>query len=282
MMQPKFKLESATARLQGGRPYQADTFDVYDDLFDKERYAMYSVFDGHVTSKYADYASKTLPQIISESLEFAKGNYKTALAEAFLIEDGALKRDESSDKGGTTATVALVTPDRLYVANVGNSRCIMGRQFLNDYETLRCTKDHLVKDPCEFQRIQKSGGVVVAGRVASEEYSVAVSHALGDFDLKEPETKSDLISAIPFVSDFHLSRRVQFLVLATDGLWERMTDNEVLDYILRRKEKGQTLQQITEALAKRAASQPNSDNVTIILVWFHYLKNTCQKENESE
>lgn len=55
---------------------------------------------------------------------------------------------------GSTAVVALIVEKMLYVANLGDSRCLLMR----DDECIELTKDHL---PCnELARIRYAGGYV--------------------------------------------------------------------------------------------------------------------------
>ncbi len=63
---------------------------------------------------------------------------------------------------GCTAVVALIHGDDLYVANAGDSRCVVSKNGV----AVDMSEDHKPEDPAEFERITKAGGKVTAdGRV---------------------------------------------------------------------------------------------------------------------
>ncbi|GFT10982.1 probable protein phosphatase CG10417, partial [Nephila pilipes] len=57
---------------------------------------------------------------------------------------------------GSTATVAVVSGSRIYVANVGDSRCVLSRNG----QAIDMSVDHKPDDPGEFFRIVNAGGSV--------------------------------------------------------------------------------------------------------------------------
>ena len=83
-------------------------------------------------------------------------------------------------QAGCTATVALITPIEIYVANAGDSRTVMSEKG----NTVELSKDHKPDLPQERSRIIKAGGEVADGRVNG---MLALSRAIGDFDYK-PKT----------------------------------------------------------------------------------------------
>jgi serine/threonine protein phosphatase PrpC len=95
-------------------------------------------------------------------------------------------------------------------------------------------------DQAERQRIQEAGGTVLIQRVNG---SLAVSRALGDFEYKNnPNRRPDqqLVSPEPEVTYYTHSaatkpdEQISFIVLACDGIWDVMTNEELATYILGR------------------------------------------------
>lgn len=80
-------------------------------------------------------------------------------------------------QAGTTATVMLVTKDKLYYANCGDSRTILVRNGVAE----EITKDHKPQDPEEEKRIKNAGGFVADNRVDG---TLGVARALGDWQYK--------------------------------------------------------------------------------------------------
>jgi protein phosphatase 1B len=107
-----------------------------------------------------------------------------------------------------------------------------------DGRILLATKDHKPSDQAERQRIQEAGGTVLIQRVNG---SLAVSRALGDFEYKNnPNRRPDqqLVSPEPEVTYFPRSNKqdeqIAFIVLACDGIWDVITNEELAAYILGR------------------------------------------------
>merc|ERR1740117_1887397 len=87
----------------------------------------------------------------------------------------------STEQAGCTATVALVTPTHIIVANVGDSRCVLSTAT----QVSALTEDHKPQMPAERARIEAAGGTVVNSRGTFRVNGIlAVSRALGDFSLK--------------------------------------------------------------------------------------------------
>lgn len=84
----------------------------------------------------------------------------------------------------------------------------------------------------ERERIVKAGGSVMAQRVNG---SLAVSRALGDYEYKNAEGRGpceQVVSPEPeiFVRDRDDSLD-EFLVLACDGIWDVMSNDDLCQYI---------------------------------------------------
>ena len=139
---------------------------------------------------------------------------------------------------GSTACVAMVgETGEVVVGNVGDSRAVLCRGG----RAVRLTTDHKPELPEEKRRVELAGGVVRplqmpwAGwnvdvgpmRVftADGQGGLAMSRALGDARLKlAPHVRRALVSAAPDVRVRLLAGDDTFMVLASDGLWDVVTD----------------------------------------------------------
>ena len=131
------------------------------------------------------------------------------------------------DKSGSTAVCALVSTSHVFLANCGDSRAVISRAGT----ALVATYDHKPVNPIEKERIQKAGGSVMIQRVNG---SLAVSRALGDFEYKQVEGMGpceQLVSPEPEITVHERDESDEFLVLACDGIWDVMNNNELCDYI---------------------------------------------------
>ena len=82
---------------------------------------------------------------------------------------------------GCTAVSAIVTPDRIYVGNSGDSRAIVGLREGSSIKGLQLSEDHKPDNIEEKQRIEKAGGFVEEGRVKGV---LNLSRSLGDLEYK--------------------------------------------------------------------------------------------------
>jgi len=176
-----------------------------------------------------------------------------------------------------TATVALFVGSTLYLANVGDSRAVLaevvtvpnaapGAAPQLHAQALRMSIEHKPGNGGEGQRLSEADAKVKKGRVIAGSHSVNMSRALGDFDFKQPanEAPADWISPAPHVTRIELTPAHQFLVLASDGLWDFFDDTEVVNIIATNRSRGASVQRITEALVENISQAPGSDNVTVI------------------
>lgn len=155
--------------------------------------------------------------------------------------------DEPGKDSGCTAVSALLHGTDLYVANAGDSRCVVCR----DGKAVEMSFDHKPEDEIEFERIRKAGGRVSAdGRVNG---GLNLSRAIGDHGYKmnkELKPEEQMISAMPDIKKLTLSGQDEFMVLACDGIWNFMTNEEVVQFVKQHLSAGKLkLSQICEEVS---------------------------------
>jgi protein phosphatase 1L len=162
--------------------------------------------------------------------------------------------------GGATALVTLILKDKIYIANAGDSRAVL----LRDENTLRITTDHKPDIPEEEERIIKSGGMVTKvsnkqGKTISRVNGMlAVSRALGDVFLQP------FVSAEPQIHQIDLSENNRVIILACDGLWDVVNDDEAT--ALAMEEDSPEYSAIK--LRDTALSKGSADNISVIVIRF--------------
>jgi protein phosphatase 1G len=148
---------------------------------------------------------------------------------------------------GCTAVVALLAGRNLYVANAGDSRCVVCRGG----KVVEMSFDHKPEDEIEFQRIRKAGGrVTLDGRVNG---GLNLSRAIGDHGYKmnhELAPDAQMISAMPDLKVIELEPEDDFMVLACDGIWNYMSNEEVVGFVKQRIDAAKsTLAEICEEVS---------------------------------
>ena len=133
---------------------------------------------------------------------------------------------------GSTACVLLVQGHKLITANAGNSRAILVDR---NRKVRELTEDHTPEVPAERRRIEQAGGRVAMKRtnfkkeaslhvqLSNKEKTVmGVTRSIGDFTARKIGVTSD-----PEIKHHNLEEDDQILILASDGIWEHMTVQNV-------------------------------------------------------
>jgi len=225
-----------------------------------ENVSWFAVFDGHAGSRVSAHCSDHLLDCISSVEDFKDSLRKEhTLGEEELLEkvkagilNGFLELDEKlrkipevangEDKSGTTAVCALITEKYVLFSNCGDSRGVLSGE---GSKPVLATLDHKPSNPPERERIQNAGGSVMIQRVNG---SLAVSRALGDFEYKNVDGKGpteQLVSPEPeFYYKVREPEKDEFLVLACDGVWDVMTNEDICSFIAARMRVTDDLEQI--------------------------------------
>lgn len=180
--------------------------------------------------------------------------------------------EEPGKDSGCTAVVALLVGRDLYVANAGDSRCVVCRNG----KAIEMSFDHKPEDEEESERIYQAGGkVTLDGRVNG---GLNLSRAIGDHAYKmnkDLPAEKQMISALPDVRKLIISPGDEFMILACDGIWNFMSSDEVVEFVKKRLDDGQaTLSKICEELFEKCLA-PNTlgdgtgcDNMTAMIIQF--------------
>jgi protein phosphatase 2C family protein 2/3 len=242
----------------------------------------FGVLDGHGGSAVAEYCADRLPRIIASQ---PSGNIQNALTSAFHAVDQRVKSEGSVDSfsQGCTAVVALVNPERIVVANAGDSRAVLCRGGW----PVALSQDHKPHLRSEVDRIKRAGGYVVhmdndlgGPRVMGD---LNLSRSLGDHRHKTDDTlppKNQIITAEPDVRTFLRQPNDEFMIIACDGVWDVLSNDDVCQFIRQRlvqqfANAAVPLSKILEDLLDQCVSPDlnrtmgrGGDNMTAVLVAF--------------
>ncbi|KAF5360471.1 hypothetical protein D9756_004721 [Leucocoprinus leucothites] len=283
------------ADMQGWRITMEDAHAAVLELDEenKDANAFFAVYDGHGGSNVAKYAGQHLHKRLVLEESYKDKDYETALKQVFLGVDQELQSDpaHTKDPSGCTAVAALVTEDKIYVANAGDSRSVIGIKG----EVKPLSFDHKPTNDSERTRICDAGGYIEYGRVNG---NLALSRALGDFQFKKnwslgPEAQ--IITANPDVTCHDITEEDEFLVIACDGIWDCLSSQQVVDFVRYQIYEGKDLTEIGKmicdyCLAPDTASGAGigCDNMTILIVallqgrtkdeWYSWIKDRVEKK----
>eukprot|EP01133_Synstelium_polycarpum_P007041 gene7041-8187_t len=226
----------------GKRPTMEDRMVAYGCYRESQDCELYCIFDGHGGKSASDYAADNIYRIFGEYLDS-----KQSPQEAFKFSYQQIHTQISPwPFMGTTAVVC--------VSNVGDSRVVLGR--LNDqnrFEAERLTFDHRPVEESERLRITNAGGTVLNGRVNG---MLAVSRALGDSFL------TPYVTPDPYLSSFTIKDSDKFLILACDGVWDLISDEEAVRLVSSIPDPSKS----SEELRDLAFAQGSTDNISVMIV----------------
>ncbi|KAK9989089.1 hypothetical protein SO802_029328 [Lithocarpus litseifolius] len=216
---------------------------------------LFAIYDGHLGDSVPTYLQKHLfPNILKEDEFWTDPN--RSISKAYERTDQAiLSHNPDLGRGGSTAVTAiLINGQKLWIANVGDSRAVLSRRGV----AIQMTIDH--EPNTERCSIEDRGGFVsnMPGDVARVNGQLAVSRAFGDKNLKT-HLRSD-----PDVQNADVDSDTDILVLASDGLWKVMANQEAVDIARKTKDP----QKAAKQLAAEALNRDSKDDISIIVVRF--------------
>ena len=271
-------LQWGVAAVQGRRPYMEDMHQVQS--FDAKPLGMshwFAVFDGHGGKRAAAWAhshlaGNLLGEIAAQATpskqqqqqqQAASSALDAAVVASFQRTDADFLKYAAARgiPDGSTAVTCMIqqgkpprSERRLLVANLGDSRCVMVR---TDGSALALSSDHKPNRPDERARVQAAGGQVIYVGCWRVQGDLAVSRAFGDAHLKKYG-----VSATPELSAFAIGPRDAFLVLASDGLWDVVDEQQCASSVPRASD----ALGAARALAELASVRGSMDNITVLVV----------------
>ncbi|XP_024393465.1 probable protein phosphatase 2C 60 isoform X2 [Physcomitrium patens] len=298
------ELRFGLSAMQGWRESMEDAHTAILDV-DNTSTSIFGIFDGHGGKLVSKFCAKNLHRQVLKSDAYARGNLGASLEHSFLRMDEMMKgergwrdlqlldekskmsalrdgqgNDESDStygdhkdylgpSSGSTAVVALIRSNKLFVANAGDSRCIMSRRG----QAVNLSVDHKPELELEKERINKAGGFIHGGRVNG---SLNLTRAIGDMEFKYQTNLApdkQIVTCCPDIREEDLGPDVEFIVLACDGIWDVMSSQQVVDFVRKRLTTANTLSSICEdildnCLSPSTRQQEGCDNMSIIIVQF--------------
>ncbi|KAG7223291.1 hypothetical protein INR49_015647 [Caranx melampygus] len=235
----RWGLTYALGSMQGWRANMEDFHNCVPQLGGElPDWSFYAVFDGHAGSTVAQHCSQhLLGHILATGPEDNPDRVKGAIIEGFLQTDKHLHsvaRREGWERGGTTVVATLISPYYIYFANCGDSRAMLCRSGQN-------------------QRLPGS------------------FPCSGDFSYKGAENRTpsqQMVSPEPEVCVVERSPADEFLVLACDGVWDTISNEELCAFIHNRLRVCTDLRDVCTQVIDLCLYKGSLDNISIILLCF--------------
>ncbi|CAH2073462.1 unnamed protein product, partial [Iphiclides podalirius] len=180
--------------------------------------SFYAVYDGHAGSAAATYCAAHLHQYLVESPHF-KVDLRRAMRDAFLRTDAEFVRKSDQERacGGSTAVAVAVRGRRLLAAWAGDSLALLAKRM----RLMQLVHPHKPDRQDERERIESSGGTIMYYGTWRVNGQLAVSRAIGDAKYKP------YVTAMPEIAEVELDGEEDYVVVACDGLWDFLSEDEV-------------------------------------------------------
>ena len=231
-----------------------------------------SVKDIHIIKYFYDKF-----QINPSEFSFIKNRFSEIsknLKESFYkIDNDLIKSKQSFDteKSGSTACLGILNYKNLILANIGDSRAILC-SYNDIWKSSQLTKDHKPKDKSEYKRIIAAGGTVsrminlekdgeeigpfrVWDKTQDKGPGLAMSRSIGDGQAKNLGVLSE-----PDIFEYTLNEGDKFIVCASDGVWEYLSNDDVMNTVKDVYEREGKAEEACEVLIKKASSEWRKEN----------------------
>ncbi|XP_010542664.1 PREDICTED: probable protein phosphatase 2C 25 [Tarenaya hassleriana] len=244
---------------RGRREAMEDRFSAITSVHGDPKQAIFGVFDGHGGAKAAEFAAKNLDRNILEGVVGRRGELgiTEAVRHGYLTTDTDFLK-EKEGRGGSCCVTALVRDGNLVVANAGDCRAVMSVGGVAQ----PLTSDHRPSREDERNRIESTGGYVdTFNGVWRIQGSLAVSRGIGDGHLKQ------WVIAEPETQILRIEPGHEFLILASDGLWDKVSNQEAVDIVRPIcLGTGRPLLSACKKLAELSASRGSFDDISVMVI----------------
>jgi serine/threonine protein phosphatase PrpC len=252
---------------QGDREYMEDRWAYEPNIVDGFDYL--AIFDGHGGAEVASYLKTHMGNIVREKLQASILRHGETPRSVDVEEIKQVLYDSFKQVvqqipsiislyTGSTAVVVLKYGKHIWVANCGDSRAIMND---TSHGAVALTDDHKPDRPDENERIIRHGGLVA--KTSREDVPrvngiLAVSRSVGDFVLFPHVTWE------PEIKYFLATEKNAYLFVATDGIWDTVSNTEVVDVVNRCFVARQS-KVIGQELLSLARGRGSTDNIAFLI-----------------
>jgi serine/threonine protein phosphatase PrpC len=237
---------------------------------------VFAVFDGHGTEKVSTFLEKNTLNYLQRSFNSTgavptEAEIHQSVSRTFkALHDDVCKEDHNDSIGGSTACLVILDDERIVCSNAGDSRAILVQSDGVRLSVVPLSDDHKPDREDERRRIQDAGGCVVFN---CSEYRVAgvlaMSRAIGDGWMAKYG-----VSCVPDTTVQQRSSKDEFVIVASDGIWGVLSNDEAALIVNRAMSKLQergigrkrSFSVVAKCLVKAAINRGSVDNISCIII----------------
>ena len=237
------------------RKSMEDFSDINPYFYQDEQFkiSFFALYDGFCGKEVAVYLQKKLQQCLLTNIKKNKFDIEKSFGDTFAQMENSIKEISNSSTCGSTATVVLIVNKIIYCANIGNTSCY---SIYNKNQIKKISIDHDCNNQTEIERVKQNGGEIFNKRVFG---SLSLTRCFGDFDFKAYG-----VTAKPTISKKKIGKEENFLIIASDGVWDVIHEEELNGYI----SKNLSASELSALIINEALRNYSRDNVSCIVIKF--------------
>ena len=292
----------ATMTSNGKRDYNEDRVSIVYNIPKPPNYkeskdnswpncSFFGLYDGHGGNGACDFLRDNLHKFIINDKYFPL-NPQRAIANGYIHAEKIFLKNYGGrgDTSGSCAIIILIIENRVYIANVGDSRAVLSAK--NGTKFYMLSKDHRPGEESEYKRILEAGGKIYKTEYEYEKNNdnksisslmgplrvlpgkLSVSRTIGDIEAKNPKYggNPNVIISIPEIKYFDNNNKNDFILIGCDGIFEKLKNKEVIEKIWKdiNSNNFPDIHHLSgycvESLIGECLKKESSDNLTVIML----------------
>ena len=268
-----------------------------ENFNNNKKQMVFQLFDGYKGEEVSNYLQQNFTHIYKQYLEENKGNIPRSLVKSFKEIDEKIKKLENCEGKSSTGTVIHIIWENknklmVYTGNVGNTRASLVspvyvikltqeqptpetkiKNLKNRYK--KNIKNNILRKKSDNEEDEKKFKIFGKYKMdEDEEIEKDKKYGYKRFNRlkykkekninKNEESEDKLIECIPYIAkmEIDLGIKNQYLFLASDGIWDKVDEEEIQQTINNIKD----TEQLCSNIVKNALHRDTKDNISIFSI----------------
>ena len=249
------------------QPIMEDKSKSIENFNNNNNQMVFELFDGHGGEDISNFLQQNFSHIYKQYLKINNYDIPKSLTNSFKEADEIMKESLTTIDGmGSTGTIIHLVWENntnlvVYTGNVGDSRV----SLISPTHIIKLSYDHRMSDEKEKERILESGIEVIENRIGGE---LMLTRIFGDFEFKtknnNKKNKKKGLICEPFLSKIKIDLNIndQFLILASDGIWDLVSEKEIQQMIIKNNDS----EKLCAMIIKKALDKDAWDNLSVFAI----------------
>ena len=234
------------------REYMEDKGKSVDGFNNDNNNGIFCIFDGHGGREVSTFLQKNIINYMKEVF-IEDNSMENNFINLFNLIDEKFDTEFYSQIG-STACIVYITREKskkcFYCANIGDTRCVL----INKSGAKRISYEDRTIDKKENERVKSAGGIIFGGRVYGQ---LMLTRAFGDSGLKKYG-----VICTPHIYKVELNLEDKYIIIASDGVWDALNENEIYNYSLIAKNS----KELCDIIVEKSIKKGSMDNISCFVI----------------